>query len=607
MANNKNINYLNKSFPDFKASLIEFAKNYFPTTYTDFSEASPGNMFIEMAAYVGDVLSFYLDTQIQESFLLTAKEKDNLLNMAYSLGYRPKISYASVSTVDFYQRIPIKSSGSANIPDMNYALTIPENTQLQSISSGMKFLTIDRIDFSETESTNISLYDANNYLFKKSSRVISAEIKNVSYTFGSPTKFPSIEINDPNFLQILQVSGSDGSLWYEVPYLAQSNVVEKSINTGINSTKVPYNINSIDTPNRFVTRIKSDNIVEMQFGAGMYVSSSDEAIIPNPDNMGLGLVPSTDTSDLVNNYNKAAVFYTKQYGASPSNMTIYVQYLAGGGVGSNVPAGNINKIISFSGISALDSQYTNTSLSSLVLTNPSPSTGGRGGDTIEELRLNILNSFSSQLRAVTEEDYMNRALSMPSNFGTISKVYVEQSPNFYSKNGNDQVIDDNPLSLSMYVLAYDGNKKLEHATNELKNNLKEYLKPFRMATDSIVVKDAYYINIGLNFDIAIIPGLNNNQVLSECITACKNYFNIDKWKINQPIIISDIYSVLLQVKGVQSVLKVEFINKSGGSYSPYSYDVSGAIKHGVLYPSLDPSIFEIRIPDVDIAGRIITY
>jgi hypothetical protein len=599
----KNISYLNKNFTQFKASLIEFAKNYFPNTYTDFSEASPGTMFIEMASYVGDVLSFYTDTQIQENFVLTAVEKQNLLNMAYSLGYRPKSSYASVASVDFYQIVPI-SSGQ---PDLRYALTIPENTQLQSISTGVKFLTVDRVDFSDTGSVTISLYDSGNYLFKKSTRAISAEVLSTNFTFGAPQKFTSVELNEPNFLQILQVTGSDSSIWYEVPYLAQSNIINKTINTGANADKVPYLMSLLETPNRFVTRIKTDDVVELQFGSGMYVNDPDDVIIPNPDSIQLGLVPSVDTSDLVNNYNQAAVFYTKQYGTVPSNITLNVQYTVGGGVESNVPAGDITRILSSAGIVAVDSAFTNASLSTLVVTNPIPSTGGRGGDTVEEIRLNTLNAFSAQLRSVTKEDYINRALSMPSQFGTIAKVYVEQASALSVQAGNDPLIDNNPLALSMYVLAYNDNKQLENATLELKTNLKEYLEPFRMVTDAVTIKDGFYINIGINFDITVIPGLSNNQILTDCITTLKNIFDIDKWQINQPIILSNVYSALLQVPGVQSVVNVQFTNKSGGSYSPYGYDINGAILNGVIYPSLDPSIFEVRFPDVDIQGRVVTF
>jgi hypothetical protein len=529
----KNISYLNKNFTQFKASLIEFAKNYFPNTYTDFSEASPGTMFIEMASYVGDVLSFYTDTQIQENFVLTAVEKQNLLNMAYSLGYRPKSSYASVTTVDFYQVVPI----STGQPDLRYALIIPENTQLQSISTGVKFLTVDRVDFSDTGSVNISLYDAGNYLFKKSTRAISAEVLDTTYTFGIPQKFTSVELNEPNFLQILQVTGSDSSIWYEVPYLAQSNIINKTTNTGANADKVPYLLSLLETPNRYVTRIKTDDIVELQFGSGMYVNDPDDIIIPNPDTIQLGLVPSADTSDLVNNYNQAAVFYTKQYGTVPSNISLNVQYTVGGGINSNVPAGDITRIASTAGITAVDPLFTNTSLLSLVVTNPIPSTGGRGGDTVEEIRLNTLNAFSAQLRAVTKDDYMNRALSMPSQFGAIAKVYVEQASALSVQAGNDPLIDNNPLALSMYILAYNDNKQLENATLELKQNLKEYLEPFRMVTDAITIKDGFYINVGIDFDITVIPGLSNNQILTDCVLTLKNMFDIDKWQINQPIIL----------------------------------------------------------------------
>ena len=599
----KNISYLNKNFTQFKASLIEFAKNYFPNTYTDFSEASPGTMFIEMSSYVGDVLSFYTDTQIQENFVLTAVEKQNLLNMAYSLGYRPKSSYASVTTIDFYQIVPI----STGQPDLRYALIIPENTQLQSISTGIKFLTVDRIDFSDTGSVSISLYNTGNYLFKKSTRAISAEVLSTDFTFGIPQKFTSVEINEPNFLQILQVTGSNSSVWYEVPYLAQSNVINKTINTGANIDKVPYLLSLLQTPNRFVTRIKTDDIVELQFGSGMYVNDPDDVIIPNPDSIQLGLVPPVDTSDLVNNYNQAAVFYTKQYGTVPSNISLNVQYTVGGGIESNVPAGDITSILSNAGIVAVDPTYTNASLSSVICTNPIPSTGGRGGDTVEEIRLNTLNAFSAQLRAVTKEDYMMRALSMPSQYGTIAKVYVEQASALSVQAGNDPLIDNNPLALSMYVLAYNDNKQLENATLDLKTNLKEYLEPFRMVTDAITIKDAFYIDLGLNFEITMIPGLSNKQVLSDCILALQDMFDIDKWQINQPIILSNIYSTLLQIKGVQSVINVQFTNKSGNNYSPYSYDISGATRNGIIYPSLDPSIFEIRYPNLDIQGRVVTF
>ena len=152
MADN-NVSYLNKTFSDFKTNLINYAKTYFPTTYNDFSDASPGGMFIEMSAYVGDVMSFYLDTQVQENFLLYAKEKENLFDLSYVLGYRPKVSYASTTTVSIFQLIPSLNIGGQSSPDYTYALIIPENTQLTANGFGTKFITTEKVDFTDTANT----------------------------------------------------------------------------------------------------------------------------------------------------------------------------------------------------------------------------------------------------------------------------------------------------------------------------------------------------------------------------------------------------------------------------------------------------------------------
>jgi len=230
MADNSNVSYLNKTFSDFKTNLINYARTYFPTTYNDFSEASPGNMFIEMAAYVGDVMSFYLDTQVQENFLLYAKEKENLYALSYMLGYRPKASYASVTTVDIFQLIPSIPSGSQSVPDYTYALIVPENTPLTANGFGTKFITVDKVDFTNTADTEITFVDSNYFLLKKSVKAISAEIKSTTLNFSTPQKFQLANISDTNILQILDATDVQGNRWYEVPYLAQAIIFEKVAN-----------------------------------------------------------------------------------------------------------------------------------------------------------------------------------------------------------------------------------------------------------------------------------------------------------------------------------------------------------------------------------------
>ena len=608
MSDNNNVSYLNKTFSDFKSNLVNYAKTYFPTTYNDFSEASPGNMFIEMASYVGDVMSFYLDAQTQENFLIYAKEKENLYALAYAFGYRPKASYASSTNVDIYQLIPSIISGSNTSPNFNtYGLIIPENTSLTSNSTGTKFITTEKLDFTDTGSTEITFIDANYYLFKKSVPVISAEIKTTSFTFASPQKYQNISITDDNILQILDVSGSDGNKYYEVPYLAQSSIFNPVTNPTYSTDQVPYLLSLQQVPRRFISRIISDDTLQLEFGAGL-TNYADNVIIPTPDNIQLGLVPGI--SDLSDNYNKASVFFTRQYGLAPSNVTLQVRYLVGGGITSNIPSNDLT-IIDTTGISFKNPSgpLSGSVLNSVVSTNPNPSSGGRGGDEIEEIRNNALYSYSTQNRAVTKDDYIVRALSLPSDYGSISKVYITQD--FERSNVSETISSTkNPLALDLYILAYNSSKQLVTSSDTLKNNLITYLNQYRMITDAINIKDAFYINIGINFDITILSGYNNQDIITNCITSLQNYFNIEKWQINQPIVISEIYSTLLMIKGVQSVIKVEIINKqdnTGNTYSPYGYDIPGATRNNNIYPSLDPSIFEIRYPNTDIQGRVVAY
>jgi hypothetical protein len=608
----KNVSYLNKDFGAFKAALQQYAKTYFPSTYNDFSEATPGNLFIEMASYVGDVMSFYLDTQTQENFLIYAKEKENLYAMSYVMGYRPKASYASTTTVDIYQLMPATSSdgGVTFSPNYNtYGLIIPSNTVITSTSTGIKFLTTQQIDFTDTGSTEISFVDSNYFLFKKSTEAISAELKETTISFPGNQKFATTTITDTNVLQILRVTGSDSNTWYEVPYLAQASIFQKVANPSYSTDQVPYILQLQKVPRRFTSRILSDNTLQLEFGAGLSSNKTDSQILPTPDNIQLGLVPGI--SLLTNNYNEASVFFTQEYGLAPSG-NYNVKYLVGGGITSNVPANDLTTLDT-SGLYFKNGNpgggIATTVLSSVVSANPNPSSGGRNGDTTDEIRQNALYSYSTQLRAVTKDDYIIRALSMPSNYGTLAKAYISQDftrEDFQQTVANTQ--PGNPLTLDLYILSYNSNKQLTTASTTLKQNLVTYLNEYRMVTDAINIRDAFYINIGINFDIVILSGYSNKDVLTNCISVIQDHFNIDKWQINQPIILSDIQSKLLQVRGVQSVVKLEITNKQDATntiYSQYGYDIAGATRQGNIYPSLDPAIFEVRYPNTDIQGRVI--
>ena len=609
MADNK-VSYLNKTFSDFKTNLINYTKTYFPNTYNDFSEANPGSLFIELASYIGDVTSFYTDTQIQENFLLYAKEKENLYALSYMFGYRPMVSYASNVNIEIYQLIPVATVGTT-IPDYTYAIIVPENTALTSTSTGTKFITTELLDFSDPNNTTVTYVDSNYFLLKKSVKAISAEIKSINLSFNTPQKFSTANIIDTNILQILDATDIQGNKWYEVPYLAQSTILNNVTNPNATSDGVPYLVNYQRVPRRFVSRFLSDGTLQIEFGAGM-ANASDSIILPTPDNIGLGLVPGI--SNLLNNFNAATPFYTQEYGLAPSS-DITVRYLVGGGVTSNVPSNDITIIDKANikiGTGNLSGPIATQVRDSIAVANPNPSSGGRNGDEIEEIRNNALYAYQSQLRAVTREDYMIRALSLPTNYGSIAKTYVTQdvASEMLPTPTVATMEERNPLSLDMYILAYDSNKRLTTASTTLKQNLATYLNKYRMVTDAINIKDAFYINIGINFDIVIQSGYNNNDIVTNCILALKDHFDISRWTINQPIVLSDITSRLLQVKGVQSVVKLEIINKQdnvGTTYSQYAYDISGATRQGNIYPSIDPSIFEVRYPDSDIQGRVVPF
>ena len=622
MAESKQIQYLNKDFDGFKQKLLEFAQVYYPDTYNDFSDTSAGLMLIEMAAYVGDVLSYYGDNQVQENFLEFAKQRDNLLSLAYTHGYFPQVTTAATTGVDIFQLVPSTTAYGSVRPDYNYAMILANGAQIQSSNDSSVFFYIeDQVNFTTSGSfdpTAVSVYSVdgsnnpNFYLLKKTAQASAGTLKSAEFTFTTPEKFATIQIQDTNIIEIVSITDSDGNRWYEVPYLAQETIFDPVTNTAANDPTLaqynettPYLLKTKKVPRRWVKRFKSDNTLEIQFGPGVS-SNPDEIITPNSDNIGLGLPYGTDK--LTTAWDPANFTYTKTYGVAPSNTTLTVQYLVGGGAESNVSVQSLTVLssgsVSFFG-SGLDSTLQETVSGSLAFSNAEAATGGGDGDTNEDIRRKSIAQYPTQLRTVTKDDYAIRALSLPSKYGKISKVYVTQENQEAIKN-SEELYDTNTLSL--YVLSQNNINDLIVADPALKENLRIFLAEYRMLTDAIRIKDAFIINIGVNFDVILLPNFNTQTVLNACINALKDYFDIDKWQINQPILINNVRNVIDNVDGVQTVKKLEFINKVGESdgYSKLAYDIKGATINEILYPSLDPSVFEIKYPDTDIQGRVVT-
>ena len=622
----KDISYLGKDFGQFKRNLIDFAKQYFPTTYTDFNESSPGSLFIEMGAYVGDVLSYYADNNLKESLLEQASERVNIYDLAKSLGYKPLNVVPAYTKLDVFQIIPSSGSGAAVQPDWRYALNIKPGMRIKQQNGTAVFRSLDNVDFAFSSSVNpteITIYESDPttlsptyYLLKKQVDSVSGDIKTATFTFGTPVAYDKVVLPETNIIDIISVTESDGDNWYETPYLAQDTIFESIPNLTENDpdlagyrSNAPSLLKLRKTAKRFITRLRSDNLLEIQFGSGVS-SNNDEEIVPNPTNVGNGLASLRKGVDV--DIDPSNFLYTRTYGQAPSNTTLTVTYTVGNGISDNVPANVLTQVdfIEFdSNINeAVNAGVKNFVINTVAVNNMNPAVGAKTADTVQDIKNNALANFATQNRLVTREDYIVRAYSMPAKYGSVAKAYIVPDDQIAQETYQDSRIP-NPLAMNLYVLGFNQNKQLVALNDAIKQNLKTYLDYYRILTDAVNIKDAFIINIGVNFEITVLSKYNSNEVLLRCIDAVKSYFDIDKWQINQPVMKSDLMNTISNIKGVQNVINVQFENlyDSDFGYSGNVYDLNTATKNGVVYPSLDPSIFEIRFPDQDIKGRVVNY
>ena len=647
----REIKYLNRDFSSFKTSLIEYSKTYFPRTYKDFSEASPGMMFIEMASYIGDVLSYYTDYQFKESLMPFAEERKNVLALANYLGYKTKPTKSSTTNIDLYQLIPsIKDSNNNYIPDNNYALKIREYMEVSN-ESGVSFITTDPIDFSldsKFSPREVTVYSRDNYgvpqffLLKKSAKVIAGKITTKSFTVGVSVPFYKISLSELNVVDIIDVRDGDNNKWYEVDYLAQDLIFTETENTDFTnntyvqySSEVPKLIKSLKTSRKFVVNVTANNVTYLEFGAGTD-ATSDEVIYPNSELVGVGL---QNINNLNLNYDTSKLLNSETLGQAPSNTVLTVQYLVGGGLLSNSPSDTIKNISSVTylndttGLTPSQNSLLTTVKNSLRISNPNPAVGGQNEESVEEIRQNALANFGSQNRTVTVDDYVSRIYSIPPRFGSIAKVMVIPNSdlsistnqtllNGFVNNENQTTLINNslennfrkvnfdvsnPFSLNLYVLSYNSNKNLTQTNEALVYNIRQYLQKYKIISDSVNIIDGYIINIGIDFKIVVYNNFNKKEVLDQCLQKAKDFFNIDKWYFNQPINTNQFELELAKVEGVQSIAEVKFKNltQNDGDYSPHEYNLSEATHNKIIYPSLDPSVFEVKYPDNDIRGAVI--
>jgi hypothetical protein len=624
--NVKQINYIAKTFTDFRQNLIEFAKGYYPNTYSDFNETSPGMMFIEMASYVGDVLSFYIDNAFKENLLAYAEQQENVITIAQFLGYKPKLTSPASTTAKLYQLVPAILDNGVYVPDPKYLIKVGKGSIfVTSGQSTIQFRLIEDVDFSDIIAENyiINSFSGGNpstFIVTKEAKLVAAEEKVTTFTFGSPQKFTSVVMPENNIIGIESVVDSDGNIWYEVDYLSQDVIMDEAQPTDNNETGVlpPSKLRLRKIPRRFVTRINRDSKLELAFGSGTDNAAEVNITLDSRQvaNSQYGnTIESTLGNVAINNVN----FLTSNaYGVAPANITLTVTYLVGGGVTTNTPSNTINIVSQLNVINDTTNYTTaektlfNSAAQSITVNNDLPATGGGDGESLEEIRENALAFFNAQNRVVTVEDYAVRSYALPARFGKVAKAYAvrDEQINRILASSSDKIYVDNPVKpnvINLYTLGYDTSGNLTTLNTEVKENLARYLEQFRMLTDDVNILDAFIINIGVQFDISVLRNYNVNDVLARSIGAVQDFFNIGKWNINQPIILSDLMYNIGLVEGVQTVKNVRIFNKYqynyGTGYQNYRYDIDDATINGVIYPSLDPSIFELKYPQTDIIGN----
>lgn len=607
---NRNRRYLARDFDSFRAELLNYARQYYPDKIQDFSESSVGGLFLDMAAYVGDNLSFYLDHLYGELNYDTAVESSNIERAIINSGI--KISGAAPATVKVtvYIEVPTAVPGDED-PNIELLPTIKEGTVFIA-ENGVSFTLIEDVKFS-IDPNDDGNYVLNPQVYKKIGRVrkdgsvttyllsleglcVSGKELTETFSIGDFVPFREITLSQRNVTEVIKVYDDYSNVYYEVGALSHDVVYRNVANMSKDSSLVKDSLKVVSAPYRFTKSTSlSGRTTTLTFGGGSAETLEDD-IIPDPSEFAIAFPYSKTISRVPINPEK--LLTTNTLGIAANDTVLTVVYRHGGGLSHNVPPGSIrsitNLIISFP--KNPNNSETIKIRNSLEISNNERATGGEDALTADELVALIPTVKNSQERIVTKEDLLARVYTMPSNFGRVFRASISSNQN-------------NPLATQLYIISRDANQKLVTSPDTLKTNVRKYLNSYRMISDAIDILDARVINLQLKFTIVIDPALNRTTVLATILTKLKDQFNAKKMYIDQPIIISDVVSTIFSVQGVISVDNVNFSNISGvvnnKEYSDVAHDIKAYTKRQMIFPPVG-GIFEIRYPDIDIIARVVT-
>ena len=597
--NSRTVKYLNLDFDDFKKDLKDFSRIYFPKTSKDLSDASSGQMMIEQTAFIADVLSYYIEDRLKNSNIQTATNIDQIFVIARSLGYPLRGPASATGIQNFYLEVPATTGTLGGYqPDMRYAAKF-KNVQLQNANS-IIFETIEDVDFSTVNisssleskvATRNQLGFPQTYVLKTKAVVSAGKTITQTINIGDYVAFNEVELSEPNVLEIISVKDSEGDTWYEVDYSAQETIFEGVTNSFDDSEEVPYVLKLKTVPKRFVKKIvPSTGVTKLKFGPGK-ATEIGTPFVPDPAEIALDLKgkltfspPSIDPQNFLK---------TRTLGLAPYNTTLTIKYRAGGGEITNTAVSSLRQIISKEvdlPTGGLDVRELNNVLNSFSTQNDTPIIGGAEAETIQEIRENASAFFAAQNRVNTKEDYIARCFSMPQIFGKVFRVSPVKNSD---PNGGVQ----------LYVLSKNEDGQLVVPSSTLKKNLKTYLSKFSRLNQGIDILDGQIINIGVEFSVVVYPEYNKTQVKTDVIKVLKEYFDINKWSLSQPIILDDLRCLIKDVEGVLSISDLKIVNKnnivSGNSYSQTSYSIENNTKNGIIFAPKN-GMFEVKYKNSDI-------
>ena len=593
----RDINYLSRDFDSIKQDLIDYVKRHFPNDWSDFNEASGGMAILEMIAYIGDLISFYTDRQVNEGFINRAVEEKNIISIAENLGYKTRVETPAIVnlTVSAVLESAISSSE---------MFTILKGSRVAAdFDRRITFEILNDVDFSLT-SNRTAVDDGTNVTLSISSiSAIAGSGKTFTYEASSTEKqFLKITLPDADITEITSVSSNDGYEWTEVDYLAQESVFVGDKNTTSTSGDTPFVLKMRKVPRRFVVEREVGRRTSLRFGSGI-LSQSDSEFVPNPEDFVLpptlrgspsGFSPALiDSSSFLN---------TRTLGVAPRDVQLVIKYRSGGGIDTNV---GINNLRSFDELNvtfnnpdimnrSLSGDKVDTVLRSITTNNDTPAGGGVDAETFTEIRQNAAANFAAQGRAVTLQDYQVRVMTMPSSFGSVFRSYARKDKT-------------NSLGVELILLSLDNNGRLVVSDPTLKNNTEIYLKRFKSFSDTIRLTDGKIINLGINFSIVPAPNINANEALLQAIVLLRKEFNVKNTNFNDRLVISDYMRKIQDLEQVLAVTDFKFFNRTGTVdgrvYSNTPFDTNSNKINGALRIPED-SCWEVKFLNHDVLGRI---